>query len=334
MSQALAWQTTSRSFGFVNSERSQNVFGQRVEAERGEEPFAVPDHLQGVRVPGLQDLGQVVARIRVLRSDQRIDVLPVLRPHVAQQMRRDRPLLRDGVAVLLAQLPPDVRVERDVERPHLLPEAIELGGEGVGRHVVLRPPHRARVLEPELTRALVGQLDEAHVVLLHRAADGVPAGPDVEKLSRIARGRHDLRDVFEIEAAVLRRAVLALAVGAFHRGADPRQLRALGGIRGSGHRQRELEELELARRLLGHRDLVEAHRVLRVLDARLDRLVGGLRREDLGIVGDVRGLDPVGAALSGPELQQRLLGSVDERLGVGRGGRAGGSLCGHLSGAR
>ncbi len=27
MSQALAWQTTSRSFGFVNIERSQNVFG-------------------------------------------------------------------------------------------------------------------------------------------------------------------------------------------------------------------------------------------------------------------------------------------------------------------
>ena len=44
-SHALAWHTTSRSFGRVKSERSQNVFGQRIEAERGEERLAELHHL-------------------------------------------------------------------------------------------------------------------------------------------------------------------------------------------------------------------------------------------------------------------------------------------------
>ena len=89
-SQALAWQTTSRSRGLVNSDRSQNVWRQRRKAERHEEALAVARHLPLVDLPALQDLGQVEARIGVGRRDQRVDVLPGLRPHVAEQVRGNR----------------------------------------------------------------------------------------------------------------------------------------------------------------------------------------------------------------------------------------------------
>ena len=39
MSHALAWQTTSRSFGFTNSERSQNVFGSGAKPSDSKKPW-------------------------------------------------------------------------------------------------------------------------------------------------------------------------------------------------------------------------------------------------------------------------------------------------------
>src|SRR5438477_25961 len=83
------------------------------------------------------------------------------------QVRRNRTVRWHDLAVLLAQLQPRVRVELHVQRPHLIPEPIELAGERVGRHVVLRAPHRPRVGEPELFRSLVRELDEPLVVLSH-----------------------------------------------------------------------------------------------------------------------------------------------------------------------
>ena len=104
-------------------------------------------------------------------------------------MRRNRTVRRHDVAVLLAQLHAHVGVQLEVERPHLIPQPIELLGELVGRHVVLRAPHRAGVGEAELARALVRQLDEPRVVLPHRRRDRVPALPTT------SRSRFSSRDV-------------------------------------------------------------------------------------------------------------------------------------------
>ena len=154
MSHALAWQTTSRSFGRVKSERSQKVFGSGCEAERRVEAFAGARPCRAASVLRRLRMSVRSSRDRRCRRDERIDVAPFLRPDVAEQIGGNRTVRRHDVAVLLAQLHPDVGVQLEVERPHLIPEPIELLGELVGRHVVLRPPHRAGVGEAELARAL------------------------------------------------------------------------------------------------------------------------------------------------------------------------------------
>ena len=157
-SQALAWQTTSRSCGLVKSERSQNVGGIGCEAERGEEAIAVLHHALGVGLLRLEQLGQVVAGAAARHAHQVVDVAPLLRPHVAEQVRRDRAVGRhDRRAVLLQQRAPRVRVQRVVERLDLRPQPIDLGRELVRRHVVAGPPQRAEILVAQLLRAFVAE---------------------------------------------------------------------------------------------------------------------------------------------------------------------------------
>ena len=91
-------------------------------------------------------------------------------------------------------------MQLQIQRPDLIPQPIQLLRELVGRHVVLRAPHRARVGEAQLLRALVRQLDEARVVLPHRRRDRVPAFPDLAQPLLVARGRHDLGDVVDVQA--------------------------------------------------------------------------------------------------------------------------------------
>ncbi len=150
---------------------------QRLEADRGVEALAGLDHVDRAHLAALEDLGQRIAGVGVGRRHEVLDVRPVLRPDVAEQMRRQRSLLRNHVAVLLPQLHPHVGVQLQIERPHLLPQPIELLGERIGRHVVLRAPHRAGVGEAQLLGALVRQLGEALVVLLDRRRNRVPALP-------------------------------------------------------------------------------------------------------------------------------------------------------------
>ena len=236
MSQALAWHTTSRSFGCTNSDRSQNVLRKRVEAERREEALAVADHLLLVDLLRLEQRGQVVAGAAAAgRRDQRVDVSPLLGPDVPEQVGGDGAVGGDLVrAVGLRQLRPHVGVERFVERADLAPEAVQLRGECVRRHVVRRPPHRAEVGEVQIARSLVGQLDQARVLRAHGRRDGVPARPHVQQLVVVAALGHDPGDCADVEA-VLRLvggsagrgapAVLALAVGRLEPG------RGLGELR-------------------------------------------------------------------------------------------------------
>ena len=150
---------------------------------------------------------------------QRVDVVPVLRPHVAQQVGGDGAGGGHGVAVFFAEASADVGVKREVKRFDLFPEAIELPGEIVGRHIVFGAPHGAVVLEAELAGSFVGELDVTDEIFADGFGDGVPAGPGLLQLVGIAAFGEDFAEFFEIFAACgTAGAVLALTVSALHAG--------------------------------------------------------------------------------------------------------------------
>ena len=298
MSQALAWQTTSRSRGLMNSERSQNVCGQRREAERGEEALAVLHHLLRVGVPLLEDLGRGRSRDRRWRRDERVDVVPLLRPHVAEQVGGDGAVRRhDSVAVFLAQAVAHVGVQRDVERPDLVPEAVEFLGELVGRHVVLGAPHGAGVLEAELARALVGELDEAHELLAHGLAMACqPVQASAQFLGVAAVARILLRSSRSRHLSCLVGQYLPFAVGAFQAGGESRDLVGFVGI---GRRREGRGRASAASSCAAdgrQRDASNWSRFLRVLHRSVDARLVQLGGEGFRVVGDVGRFDPVGAA--------------------------------------
>ena len=204
---ALAWHTTSRSRGLTNSDRSQNVFGSGSNPSEVKKRSPMRTISSGSSRLRLQAVGQREGLLVVGRRDQRIDVRPVLLPDVAEQMRRNRAFLGDDVAVPLAQLVPDVGVQRKVQRPELLPDAVEVRGKRVGRHVVAAAPHRAGVRMPERPRALVRELDEPRVVLAHRHGGACQPSHTSRSRSRVAVVGEDLGDLLDVEA------VLGLAAG-------------------------------------------------------------------------------------------------------------------------
>ena len=288
---------------------------QRREAERRVEALAGAHHVERRHLPLLQDVGQREAGIGVRRRDERIDVRPVLRPDVAEQVRRDRPGRGHGVAVLLVQLHAHVGVQLEIQRPHLVPQPIELLRELVGRHVVLRAPHRAGVGEAELLRALVRQLDEALVVLAHRRRDRVPAFPRGPQRLLVAGGREDVRHIVDVLARIGFggvRAPLALAVGRLQPRHDLRQLVGLLRIRRRRQDERHLQQVQLAP--LARRDLhaVVLRGLLRESCAGLVGRLVGARGDRFGVVGDVGLLHPAGLPLLGPELQRRRVGVGEE----------------------
>ncbi len=250
----------------------------------------------------------------------RVDVPPLLGPHVPEEVRRDRPLLGDDVlAVGLAQAHPDVGVKRDVEGLHLFPEPVQLLRVGVGGHVVLRPPHGAHVGEAELLRAGVAELDVAGVVLAERRGDGMPAGPERGELLRVAARRHPARDLFEVERLAAGRRPLAPTVGRLHAGCDAGELLALLRVGGGGEREGELQERELAGDVGVEGDAVEARRLLGEAGGQLHPALARLGGDELGVPGDeVRG-DPVRAFGGDRGREELLFGLLDEGLCVGGG---------------
>ena len=137
------------------------------------------NHVERAHPPSLQDVGQRIAGVGVGGRHEREDVRPLLRPDIAEQEGGDGPIRWHDIAVGVVQFHPNVGVQLQVEWSHLIPQPIKLLREIVGRHVVLRAPHRARVREAELLRAFVRQLHESDVVLAHRRRDCVPALPDL-----------------------------------------------------------------------------------------------------------------------------------------------------------
>jgi hypothetical protein len=58
--------------------------GQGGQSQGREKPLPVADHLDRLHPPIFEDPGEVIAGIDSLGSQQRIDVHPALRPHVAE----------------------------------------------------------------------------------------------------------------------------------------------------------------------------------------------------------------------------------------------------------
>ena len=155
-------------------------------------------------------------------------------------MRRNRPVLADRTCtILFFKLPSNVRMQRNVQRPDLLPEAIKFRAECVRRHVVIRAPHRAYISEPCLACTFVGQHNHSRVTLAHRRRDGVPAFPRTLKLFRIAARGHNAFEIVQRQTLSLRsiRAPLPFSVVALQRSIDLRKLRTFRRVawRGNVH---------------------------------------------------------------------------------------------------
>ena len=162
------------------------------------------------------------------------------------------PSLRSATAPYFCdQLAADVGVEFLIERFDLGPEALEFGGELLGRHVVVGTPEGAGVREAEFARSLVGELDEAGIAVLHGDADIVPADPHVGDLLRIAIGGEFLFEIVDGQAGFsgAAGAIFAFAVTAIEAGSGLGELGAEFGIGGRGHAERELQEEEFAAEL-------------------------------------------------------------------------------------
>ena len=97
------------------------------------------------------------------------------------------------LAVLRLELAAHVAVKLVVERLHVAPQALDVGLEVGGRHVVARPPERPHVGEADGPRALVRELDVAGVLRLHRRGDRVPAAPCLDELVEVGGSSRALR---------------------------------------------------------------------------------------------------------------------------------------------
>ena len=176
------------------------------------------------------------------------------------KLRRDRLAVRHLVlAVLLREALARVAVQAFVQRLHLAVEARGFLLEILRGHVVTRAPHHAEILEAELLRAFVRELDEALVLGPHRLRDRVPARPGFGELLVVAAGGDDVAELVEILAAGLPCRPCSAPGGQYLPSpymasssvAERRELRALRGI---GRRRRAHAELEQLERARGRRD--------------------------------------------------------------------------------
>src|SRR4029077_11523923 len=76
----------------------------RRKTERHEEALAVADHAARVGVFRFQNFGEVITWIGVRRSNKGINVGPILRPHIAQEVRGNGSVpANDFTSVLLCE---------------------------------------------------------------------------------------------------------------------------------------------------------------------------------------------------------------------------------------
>ena len=287
-------------------------------------------------VEGLRGLGHL-HRVIALLHQRRVDVevtharirleqvvhgVPLLSPHVAEQVRRDRLAGRHLVrAVLLREPAARVAVQLLVERLDLLVETRGLLGEVVRRHVVVRAPHGTQVLVAERACALVRQLGEAHVIGAQRPRRVVPTLPCLEQLVVVAALLEYGLELHLVAAGFRSlRAVLGRAVLRVHPRDQTGELGALLRIIGRRGGHAELQQLDRALRGRTHRLAFELLRLCDGIAERCEVPFVGLRGEELCVHGDVRGLRPAGGVDLEREVGELLVESRDELVGaLGRG---------------
>ncbi len=175
-SQALAWQTASRSRGLMNCERCQKVSGSGAKPMEFVEALAVGGHGfgggeccgAGGVVGGVLWIGEGKCCLRVLFGDlllerafqvvhlegrelrvgwldDVVDVAPLLRPGLPSRWAGIMPSGRSAAgAVLLDEFESHIRMKLLIERLKLLPGGLELGGELGRRHVITGAPEVGR----------------------------------------------------------------------------------------------------------------------------------------------------------------------------------------------
>ena len=137
---------------------------------------------------------------------------------------------------IFRQLPAHVCVQRKIQRAHLC-HSVRARRQMLGRHVVIRAPHSARVRKADFTRTLIRKFNESRIALAHGRANCMPAHPQVLQFFGIAAVRHGSSMAVMSRQSVWLGAVLAFAVIAFERGGDLRHLAAQLGILGRGRRE-------------------------------------------------------------------------------------------------
>ena len=211
---------------------------QSLKTQRGEELLAHLGHANRVKVLLRDQIGQIIADIaRTFGGDQRIDIAPFLRPHIAQQIGADRAGAGlHCVAILVVQLGADIGVERDVERLDLLPHPFGFGSELIRAHVIARTPHRTQIGKTKLLGAFVGDADHAGVIFAHRRADiVVPARPHFLQLfGRPFEIAHLGLDIRSVDRFAVQRP-LAAPVGRPQPGGDIVHFLSRAGGAGRGH---------------------------------------------------------------------------------------------------
>ncbi len=215
-------------------------------------------------------------------------------------------------------------MQREIEWLYLLPEPIELHAKLLLRHVVLGAPHDARIRKPELACTLVGELDEAGVALPHRRRYFVPPDPHVFQLVGIAARSQDLGELVDPEAlflASLLAAVFPLAIVRAEGSGDLRQLLTFGIVIRRRRDERQLEQRQLPRNLLGEPWRFVLPSLERETRYRRSEIRISLGDEGLCIVRDVGLLYPCDSAQALRQAIQRLLGGVDEAARIVGSGR-------------
>ena len=275
------------------------------QADGGEEVFGGAGHALGTVVLRIQRAADVqIVALAGVGFHQRIDVAPLLGPHIAQQVGGDGAVFRHDVAVLAAQAVAHIAMQRFIQRLDLTPKPLGFGLEFDRAHVVTRPPHLAQITEAQFAGACVGQFHEAHVVLAHGFGDGTPAGPHVQqRIGIAARGNNPFQFRQGLAAVGAVRAVLAGAVSGLHPRGDGRQLFALGRVRWRRHRGAQLQHQHAARGFGVQLQIIETLGGLDLLAVEGQPGFGGLGGQQLGVFCDVG----IGHPVRGVQLRRNPL---------------------------
>ena len=202
-------------------------------------------------------------------------------------------------AVALEQSRAHVGMQLQVERLELFPQTIDLGRQGIGRHVVIGSPHRPHIGEAQVPGPGVGQGYEARVARPHVDRDTMPSLPGVEQGVGVAARGEDALQVGDLQTLPGGRAILAAAIVGLQSARETRQLGRLGGIGWRRGHERQAQQHELPGQGGWQPQPGEAARLHRQVSRRHVEALTRLGRQLLGIERDVgvghpirsRGLD-------------------------------------------